>query len=359
VEESIPKDILIFNWFWTDESRDIEVDKFGFSQVYGNFKPNISNWDERIKGIKVTGGAPSSWAATNEFNIGKDLLIDFLGCANLVWSKHTLNLTELTEIVVELMPTVRSNLSPVRIPSEDGDPIETIDISSSFNLAKDSRVFELDLSSLKSGTVQSRNKVFKLQPSSGESGNCVVAVGSVGTEENPLPKEIKGIQVDEDVSSLIFLHASALPAGNQKAYYNMPSFFDTPDLLGWYEVIYEDGFKAVVPVQYGVNIMEWNPGDSGFDKVEGRTGSAQNSYCYEADPIQCSVDEEGNPITFYAYEWVNPRFGKVIKEVNLYGSVNFKSTVRSGNPRTRPMPSNAILLGGISKVIKREPYIPE
>lgn len=359
VEQSIPKDILVFNWFWTDEYKDLEVDNFGFSQVYGNFKPNISNWDERIKGINVMGGAPSSWAATNEFNIGKDLLIDFLGCANLVWSEHTLNLNDLTKIVVELMPSVRSNLSAVRIPSEDGDPIEAIDISSSFNLAKDSRVFELNLSTLKKGAVQSRNKVFNLQPSAGGSGNCVVAVGSVGTEENPLPQEIKGIPVDEDVSSLIFLHASALPAGNQKAYYNMPSFFDTPDLLGWYEVIYEDGLKAVVPVQYGVNILEWNPGENSFDKVEGRTGSAQNSYCYEADPIQCSVDEEGNPITFYAYEWVNPRFGKKIKEVNMYGSVNFQSTVRSGNPRTRPMPSNAILLSGISKVIKREPYIPK
>ncbi len=359
VEKSIPKDILIFNWFWTEESRDLEVDDFGFTQVYGNFKPNISNWDERIKNIDVAGGAPSSWAATDEFNIGKDLLTDFLGCANLVWSQHTLNLPDLTKVVVELMPTVRSNLSDVRIPSEDGDPIESIDISSHFNLAKDSRVFNVDLSTLKTGTVKSRNKVFNLQPSTGVSGNCAVAVGSVGTEENPLPQEIKGIPIDADVSSLIFLQACALPANNMKAYFNMPSFFDTPDLLGWYEVIYEDGFKAIVPVQYGVNILEWNPNENGLDRAEGRTGSAQSSYCYEADPIQCSANEKDNPITFYAYEWVNPRWGKKIKEVNVYGTVKFQSTQRSGNPSTKPMPGNAIILGGISKVIPREPYIPK
>ena len=33
-----------------------------------------------------------------------------------------------------------------------------------------------------------------------------------------------------------------------------------------------------------------------------------------------------NPITFFAYEWVNPRFGKKIKEVNLHGTVNYQAT---------------------------------
>ena len=62
---------------------------------------------------------------------------------------------------------------------------------------------------------------------------------------------------------------------------------------------------------------------------------------------------ENNPITFYAYEWVNPRFGKVIKEVNLYGTIDYQATQAAGNPKTKPMPGNAILLTGISKVKKR------
>jgi hypothetical protein len=354
VKESIPKDILIFNWFWAEQSKDIELNDFGFTQLYGNFKPNISHWDERIKKIDLAGGAPSSWAATNEFNFGKDLLMDFLGCANLVWSTHTIDQTDLAAITRELMPSIRSNLSAARIPSEDGDVVEPIDISIHFNLANDLKVFDIDLSTLKTGEVHSRAKVFNLAQPAKESMNCAIAVGSVGTEENPLPPEIKGILIDEDVSSLIFLHACALPAGNQKAYYNIPDFFDTPDLLGWYEVVYEDGFKAIVPVQYGVNILEWNAGgENSIDRREGRTGSAQNAYSYMADAISCSSNEEDNPITFFAYEWVNPRFGKIIKEVNLYGSVNYQATQRSGNPETRPMSSNAILLTGISKVKKR------
>jgi len=162
VKESIPKDILVFNWFWVNQERDIELHDFGFTQLYGNFKPNISNWDERIKKIDLAGGAPSSWASTNEFNFGKDLLLDFLGCANLVWSTHTLDQAELAAIVRELMPSVRSNLSAARVPSEDGDVVETIDISKHFNLSTDSKIFDIDLSTLKTGEVHSRAKMFTL-----------------------------------------------------------------------------------------------------------------------------------------------------------------------------------------------------
>jgi len=360
VKESIPKDILVFNWFWVDQEKDKEVDDFGFTQLYGNFKSNISNWDERIEKVDVVGGAPSSWSATTEYNFGKDLLIDFLGCANLLWSTHTVSQTDLPSIAWDLMPTIRAGLSAKRIPSEDGDMVFPVDISSQFNLPADPGVFNINLSALKSGEIYSRKKVFNLTKPAGSAGNCAVAVGSIGVGENPLPVEVEGIPIEEDVSSLIFLHACALPAMNQKAYFNIPDFFDTADLLGWYEVVYEDGYRVTVPVQYGVNILEWNPGGEGsIDRREGRTGSPQNAYCYEADPVNCSLDMENNPITLYAYEWVNPRFGKIIKEVNLHGTVNYQSAQASGNPVTKPMPSNAILLSSISKVKKREPYRPK
>ena len=360
VRDSIPKDILVFNWFWLDQEKDQELNDFGFKQVYGNFKPNISNWDHRIKDIDLAGGAPSSWAATNEFNFGKDLMMDFLGCSNLLWSNHTLDQLQLAAMVRELMPSVRANLSADRIPSEDGDQVEVVDISSHFNLNINSKVFGIDLSSFKSGEVFSRNKIFRLMNAPSNSKNCAVAVSSIGTGENPFPENINGLEINEDVSSLIFLHACALPAGNQKAYFNIPDFFDTADLLGWYEIVYEDGFKINVPIQYGVNILEWNPGgEKSLDKKEGKTGSPQNAYCYTGDPVLCSLKKTDNPVTFFAYEWVNPRFGKKIKEVNVFGSLNYQATQRSGNPETRPMESNAILLAGISKVIKRKPFIPE
>ncbi len=355
VRESIPKDILIFNWFWQDQEKEKEIQDFGFKQLYGNFTPNISNWAGRVKKIDLVGGAPSSWASTNEYNFGKDLILDFLGCANFIWSSHIVDQKDLAGIVAGLMPSIRSNLNITRIPGKDGDPVEPVDISGHFNLPASTNVFNVRLSTLLSGGIRSDNKVFNLGTPGKSEGNSLIAVGSKGEGENLLPSNVEGIAVNEDVSSLIFLHACALPSENQKAYFNIPDFFDTADLLGWYEIVYEDGFRINVPVQYGVNILEWNPvGEDRLDKREGETGSPQNVYCYKADPVSCSSSSTKSPITFFAFEWINPRFGKRIKEVNLHGSVNYQATQTDyGKPVYEPMKSNAIILAAMSKVKKR------
>lgn len=361
VKEFIPKDILIFNWFWLDPEKDKAISDFGFKQIYGNFTPNISGWNERIKKIDLAGGAPSSWATTNETNFGKDIILDFLGCANLLWSSHQIPQIDFPAIVWELMPSIRSGLKAQRVPSEDGDVVEPVDISSHFNLSKDSHFFDMNLATIKQGEVRVGKKVFNLGNSSRVPDQCVIAVGSEGVGANRLPLAVDGIPIHEDVSSLVFLHACAVPAGNQKAYFNIPNNFDSSDLLGWYEIVYEDGYKAIVPVQYGVNILEWNPGgEKSLDKREGDTGAPQRAYCYEADPISCSSNMKDNPISFFAFEWVNPRFGKIIKEVNLHGSINYKALQQDyGKPVTEPMRANAILLAGISKVKKRTPFMPK
>jgi hypothetical protein len=195
-----------------------------------------------------------------------------------------------------------------------------------------------------------------LGPEINRSGKTLIATGTIGIGENPLQSSVEGIPINEDVSSLIFLHACALPSENQKAYFNIPDFFDTADLLGWYEIIYEDGFKSIVPIQYGVNILEWNPErDERRDRREGETGSPQNVYCYQADPVNCSTDPLVNHITFYAFEWINPRYGKLIKSINIHGSVHYQATQTNyGKPEYKPLKSNAIILAGISKVKKRE-----
>jgi hypothetical protein len=303
------------------------------------------------------GGAPSSWASTNEFNFGKDLLSDFLGCANLLWSSHTIRQEDLAPIAWELVPSIRKNFKAERVPSEDGDAVVPVDISSHLNLSKDSKVFGVNFTSLKTGPVNKGTKLFNL---TNTSVNCAIAVGSVGTDGNYLPNEVSGIQINEDVSSLIFLQACALPAGNQKAYFNIPDNFDAADVLGWYEIVYEDEYREIVPIQYGVNILEWNPGgEKSLNKNEGETGSAQKTYSYQADAIICSSNEKESPITFFAFEWVNKRFGKKIKEVNLHGTMNYRALQQEySKPVTEPAPSNAIILIGLSKVIKREPIQP-
>ncbi|MBI5009433.1 MAG: family 20 glycosylhydrolase [Bacteroidia bacterium] len=361
VRESIPKDILIFNWFWDSRKKEMDLHEFGFTQIYGNFTPTISDWDERITKFRLAGGAPSAWASTNEYTFGNDLILDFMGCANLLWSDHTINQLDMGEIVRQMMPSIRSGLKGTRIPSEDGDPVVSVDITANLNLSSSSKELGIKMSTLKSGKIRNGKKEFNLASPSGKQGNRLIAVGTYSKERNPLQGSVKGIKIGEDVSSLLFLHACAMPAGNQKSYFNIPNFFDSADLLGWYEIIYEDGLKEIIPLQYGVNILEWNPGgEKSLDTREGDTGSPQQAYCYEADPVACSVDMKNNPVTFFAFEWVNKRFGKVIREVNLYGSNNYQSTQQNyGMVETAPMPRNAIILAGISKVTKREPVLPK
>lgn len=352
VKNSIPKDILIFNWFWKDQKKDMELQNFGFKQMYGNFKPNISNWDKRIKEVNVVGGAPSSWTATNEYNFGKDLILDFLGCANLLWSSHTLDQNQLGQIVRNLTAKVRLNLSGQWMPSRDGDPVRSIDLSPYYNLSSGSKFFDLQLESLKEGKAGIDRRIFTISKHQG--GNCLIATGVYGEGKNPLPNKVSGIQINADVSSLIFLHACALPAGNQKAYFDIFNTFDSSDLLGWYEVVYEDAYTEIIPIHYGVNILEWNPGgEKSFDKREGDTGAPQQAYCYKADAVHCSSDAE-NPITFYAFEWVNPRFGKKIVKVNVVGSTNYESLQAVfSHVVTKPLQTNGIMLIGLSKVIPR------
>ncbi|HLN54349.1 MAG TPA: beta-N-acetylhexosaminidase [Bacteroidales bacterium] len=358
VTSKIPKDILVLNWFWIDQEKEMELQKFGFKQIYGNFTPNISNWDARVKKIDLQGGTPSSWAATNEFNFGKDLILDFMGCANFVWSKHTLSQRDQMAVVHELLPSVRTRLNITRFPSREAGEIVPVSISPKFNQGSNPGNFDVDLSSLKTGKVANNAKIFNLESNG---NNRVVAVGVKGKDEINLPSEVKGIPVNEDVSSLIFLHACALPSENQKAYFNIPDFFDTSDLLGWYEIVYEDNYRITVPVQYGVNILEWNPGgENRLDKLEGETGAPQNVYAYNADAVLCSDASAAKPVTFFAFEWVNPRFGKKITEVNVFGTVNYQATGTDyGKPVYSPLKSNAILLAGITKVKKTLPYVPK
>ena len=112
------------------------------------------------------------------------------------------------------------------------------------------------------------------------------------------------------------------------------NFQDTADLLGWYEIVYEDGFTETIPIRYGVNILEWDAGSEG--------------YCYAADPVCCAAAGSEKPVTFYAFEWTNTRLGKKIEQINLKGSSGFKG------PKGQITKNNAVALLAISVVEPRQ-----
>jgi hypothetical protein len=157
----------------------------------------------------------------------------------------------------------------------------------------------------------------------------VIAVQTDGSES-------PAIQITEDASSLLFLHASAKPAGNIPAYEGTWNYADTADLLGWYEVTYEDGLVKTIPIRYGVNILEAGWG----------TGHIPGNLAYQGELVDCGKPGRDR-VTFFAYEWINPRPGIRIREIRLKGSSMFK------NVGAQPASQNTILLAGLSMVKKR------
>ena len=65
------------------------------------------------------------------------------------------------------------------------------------------------------------------------------------------------------------------------------NFPDTADLLGWYEVIYQDGFVETVPVRFGWNILPVTWGKQ--SGVVAKGNAKELSYAYAADAIPCGL----------------------------------------------------------------------
>jgi hypothetical protein len=313
VEKLIPKDILVFNWFWDDrydKTIDAQLSRWGFKQVYGNMRADFTDYATRSTTPGILGGAPSSWAATTEKNFGKDQLLNFLGCANMLWSQHLPAFDSLVFIVQALAHDVHRDFTGMNLPSDDGYPVEPLEISSSFNASLQGAAEGLDPDRIMSGDLHAGDLVFRLGGATrGEKRAVLVVDGREPAAAQPMP-------VGQDVSSLIFLHACTKNAANRKVYYNIYNFDETADLLGWYEVTYQDGFVETIPLRYGVNIMDWGWRQRIIKNEKEKIHYNQDKYLYAADPVRVSIGRE-DPVTFFAFEWKNPRFGVSIRDIRL------------------------------------------
>ena len=332
LEQEVPRDLLVFNWFWNTayepdaNLNDPRLSSLGFEQVFGNLETTLLGQDygRRSALPGVMGGAVSSWAATTEFNFGKDLMHSMVGCAQMLWSTRWIEADRIPVQVQSLLPIIRRSLRGVALPSEDGEAVKPVSApAADIGVAGMPKRFP-------AGVARSGSKTFHV-----DARGPIAVVHAQGVAGGASPAESSLIPVGLDVSSLLFLHACAVPAKNLFGYASIFNFPDTADLLGWYEVAYEDGLMLMVPLRYGVNILEWTWGMPG-KKVR---------CCYDADPIRFEAD--GAPITFFAHEWMNPRFGKVIRHIRLGGSRNFVSA--SG----KPMPPNTVALLALSVVDRR------
>ncbi len=348
VERLIPKDCLIYNWFWNDEgnkeaqaeqNEDI-LDKMGFKQVFGNFTPDIKNYETRKKRETLLGGAPSAWFATNEIGIGKDTMCDFLGCSNILWTGRVIQGKELSGRIQQLLPALRIRLSGTTPPSQTETSIVPVDISGRFNIGDAIPALGVNLDGMTTEVLQYNKIPFNLRRAN---GMRAIIAGTQGKEAIELPMSVTGIPVGEAPTSLIFLHASARRAKNRDSYRLIWDQQDKADLLGWYEVIYEDNFVVTIPIRYGVNILEWN-----WDQRD-----SAKDLCYGADAVAVG-DRATSCVTFFAYEWVNPRLGKVIQEIRLKGTTGFRGGSDDfDNSQGSVIASNAVILAALSMVKMR------
>lgn len=343
VERLIPKDTLLFNWFWDEKNAnqdEDQLDQMGFKQIYGNFTPSIENYESRSKRSTILGGAPSAWFATNEVGFGKDLMAELLGSSTILWNGKVIDGKELSGVIQSLLPEIRVRFRGQPPPSRTETSFASVNLQPAFNMGATEPKLGVDLSGMKTGAVSLGRVSFDLSESGGRKA---ILVGGDGNKSSGLAQEAD-IPVGVEATSLIFLHAAARPATNKASYRLIWDPEDTADMLGWYEVVYEDGFVTTIPLRYGVNIQEWN-----WEKRD-----SSRDYVYGADAVPAGGSET-YPITFFAFEWVNPRLGKVIKEIRLKGMTGF----RGGNPGFvnhfgEVIPDNGVILKAISVVKKRE-----
>jgi len=271
--------------------------------------------------------------------MSKDMLLSIIGCGNLLWSKKTLGVRALVKTTQSSISLLMPELTGATPPSSTDGAVITLDISGAFTVAALVVVSGVDLRRIKTGGAAFGPYVFDL---AGAEEKVAVMVGTEGTRPNRLAREVN-LKVGEDATHLLFLHACAIPATNKEAYRLIWDMADSADLLGWYEVVYEDGLPEVIPIRYGVNILEWNWGRD----------EKSRAYCYDAKALQCSPDSE-HPITFFMFEWESPRLGKVIREVRLKGSRGFRGAVPGfENSYGAVIPNNAVILKALSFVKKR------
>jgi hypothetical protein len=239
-----------------------------------------------------------------------------------------------------MLPAIRTRLSGITPPSQTETSIVPVDIAGRFNIGNTIPALGVNLDGMVTEIIQYKSVPFNLRRAN---GMRAIIAGTQGKEAIELPMSVTGIPVGEAPTSLIFLHASATRAKNRSSYRMIWDQQDTADLLGWYEVVYEDNFVVTVPIRYGVNILEWN-----WDQRD-----SAKDLCYGADAVAVG-DRVKDRVTFFAYEWINPRLGKVIQEIRLKGTTGFRGGSDDyDNSQGSVIASNAVILAALSMVKMR------
>ncbi len=291
----IPKDILICDWYWTQDARSYEYFiREGFEVVFGNMGDNFAaqrfdRWHERGARPEVLGAEVSTWCDVSEFAFGYNgCFFNMLYVAQMLWWQHYRDLDRelVTAQVATMINSLRRMLSgegrghttnsatPIPL-AVNGIPQVAFPAGDALCLPKDTPFALPDQGAL-----------------------CGVDTASPTAE----------VVVDRRCERLFLLHTCATSYARRPTWsHDDPFNYPPQDLIATYTVHYADGTETEVPIYYGSHVARWDvPYGEHIDAIP-----------YHADPVPAGRDPSGRRITLYNYEWLNPCPDKTIQSLRL------------------------------------------
>jgi len=299
--DNAPKDILIFDWYWSLDSRSERYfGKLGFEEIFGNFGQNFGaaqfmRWDQRGSAENVLGAEVSTWCAVSEFALARNAcLFNFLFSSEMLWWRHYSDgeRRRVLRTIAARQPAVRDYLgdrqSPSRLAQAEHTPLS---LASAGNTRLDYGNQMPDGIAFLAGTPYTFSG----------SKSRALRVNSSQRLAGP-------VDVEAHADSLLFVHHCQCERRYRPTWAFIDPLLPSPeDRLGQYTVWYDDGSAEAVEIRYGENIANRNL----------RFGEDVAATCYWADPVWEGTDEEGLPIVLYRYEWINPHPDKKLSRIEL------------------------------------------
>jgi hypothetical protein len=301
---------------WSGEEGDSTFQRLGWPFIVGNLAGSEQkDWRGRVARHGARGGEVSSWGAFAEYTLGRLQVPEALYSANLLWSDHDPTPEQALFETGELLPQVRALLAATPPPSLRADPMRffVLDIVSALNHAPTGESW--DLSGLRPGRHYAAGLPFSIpDPARWGGRGAVVVARRPGPDPTRCELPVRGRW-----ASLVFVQSAtgegrpSIHAGDQTQFPR-----ESAELIGFYEIRYEDGLVASHGIRYDETVEKWDQGPS--------------LPLYFARELPAGTLPDGRPAVVFASEWTNPRPDVPIASVALVGA---------------PGPSNAspILLG--------------
>ena len=229
----------------------------GFQQIFGNFPGrSFQDWPERSAPSYVLGAEVSSWSAWNDYELGMLNLPTAMYASNQMWSNHWPEADLASERAARELPKLRNRLrrswEKPHLWSEVVRPAHKRIISLGSAAEAD---LPREMHPALCGCASEYDDLpFALT-------ERAVVVERLHQSPEMYPYDSPTIPISGHYASLIFWQMAS-EAGDSPMHAgdgtNYPR--EAAELLGWYEIKYEDGLVRAAEVRYGENVHAWNEG---------------------------------------------------------------------------------------------------